>query len=221
VGRARFAIALLVALSLSGAPPPAGSGARAEAMPLRMVVAGGVTAYVPPGWEVRPIDQTDSPLVGIQASRDLERWERGHGGVRGVEAYWVDATEISLPSEYYILAARGPAMESLPHEGCRSDRHVFVDSENRSKGLPDGYLATASGTCVTAAGGTRWAAFVAAPGYGPMREIGIPQSGMYFALASVPQGPGDERMLLRMLGAVSFGQTRVDEFVDIARTRMI
>jgi hypothetical protein len=133
----------------------------------------------------------------------------------------VDATEIHLPSDFYILAARGPAMESLPHEGCRSDSQVFVDSENRSKGLPDGYLATASGTCATAMGGTRWAAFVAAPGYGPMREMGIPESGMYFAMASVPQGPGDERMLLRMLGGVSFGQTRVDDFVEAARNRMI
>jgi hypothetical protein len=41
---------------------------------------------VPPGWEVRPIQHQHSHLVGIQASRDLERWERGHGVVRGVEA---------------------------------------------------------------------------------------------------------------------------------------
>jgi hypothetical protein len=221
VGRARYVIALLVALALSGAPRPMGSAPRAQASPLRMVAAGGVTAYVPPGWEVRPIQHPRSHLVGIEASRNLERWDRGHGGVRGVEAYWVDATEIQLPSDYYILAARGPAMESLPDEGCRYDSRVFVDSENRSKGLPDGYLATASGTCATATGGTRWAAFVAAPGFGPMREMGIPESGMYFALASVPQGPGDERMLLRMLGGLSFGQTRVDEFVEAARNRMI
>ena len=222
MGRARFAIALLIALALAGAPRSLGPGSPAEAAPLRLVGAGGVTAYVPPGWEVRPMRYFGSHLQGIQASRDLGRWDRGHGGVGGIEAYWVDATQLPLPSDYYILAARGPAMRSLPDRGdCDVSSSVFVDSENRSKGLPPGYMATASGTCRSEEGSTRWAAFVAAPGYGPMREMGIPQSGMYFALASVPEGPGDDRMLARMLGGVTFGPTRIGEFLSAAKARMI
>jgi hypothetical protein len=51
--------------------------------------------------------------------------------------------------------------------------------------------------------------------------MGIPQSGMYFAMASVPEGPGDDRMLDRMLTGVSFGDTNVSEFLQAAKARMI
>jgi hypothetical protein len=223
VGRARYVVALVIGLLLTGAPRTLGPAPPATAAPLRMVAAGGVTAYVPPGWEVRPIRHPGSDLVGLKASRDLERWVPNLGKGQGVTAYWVDATRVRVPSDYYVLAARGPALESLPgDQRCRSDGNNVVLGQGRShEALPSGFLATARGSCQTAVGGIRWAAFVAAPGFGPLREIGIPESGMYFALASIPQGPGDDRMLDRMLAGVSFGETNVSEFLQAAKARMI
>jgi hypothetical protein len=223
VGRARYVVALVVGLLLTGAPRPLGPAPRAAAAPLRMVAAGGVTAYVPPGWEVSPILPGASELLGLRASRDLDRWAPNLGKGQGMTAYWVDATRVRLPSDYYVLAARGPAMESLPgHDRCRSDADsVLLGQGHSHEALPSGFLATARGTCDTAAGGTRWAAFVAAPAFGPLRDMGIPQSGMYFAMASVPEGPGDDRMLDRMLTGVSFGDTNVSEFLQAAKARMI
>jgi hypothetical protein len=216
VGRARYVAALFVALLLWGGPRPLGGGPRAEAAPLRVVAFDGVTAFVPSDWEFRPIQRAGSQLRGIQASVDLDQWATG-GSAQGINAYWVDATQVRLPSDYYVLAAKGPAMESLPtEEECRSDGStVFLGGGRRPQDLPHGYLATASGTCSTEDGRTRWAAFVAAPGFGPIREMGIPQSGMYFAMASVEDGPEAEEMLNRMLRAVYFGSTPVSEFLRV------
>jgi hypothetical protein len=223
VGRARYVAVVVVALALSGGPRTLGPAPRATAAPLRLVASGGVTAYVPPGWEVRPLRRPGSDLVGLQAFRTPERFVPNLGEGQGMTAYWVDATRVQLPSDYYVLAARGPALESLPsRDRCRSDGNTVLLGQGHShEALPSGFMATARGTCETADGDTRWAAFVAAPGYGPLREIGIPQSGMYFALASVPRGPGDDRMLDRIISGVTFGGTQVSEFLNAAKSRMI
>jgi hypothetical protein len=217
VGRARYVVAMLLALSLWGAPQPLGGDRSAKASPLRMVAADGVTAYVPSGWEVRPIQWAGSQLRGIQASGNLERWSDGSGRGQGIRAYWVDATTVRLPSDYYVLAAKGPAMQGLPSsDRCRSDGStVLLGGGRKPHDLPRGYLATASGTCRTEQGKTRWAAFVAAPGFGPLREMGIPQSGMYFAMASVEDGPQAEEVLNRILTQVSFGTTEISEFLSV------
>ena len=223
VGRARYVAALVVALVLSGGPGAIDHTPPAAAAPLRTVAAAGVSARVPSDWEVQPIDGDAAFLRGIQASTNLDRWSAGRGGGQGIRAYWVDATQIRLPSDYYVLAARGPAMDSLPGEDrCRSeDNHVFLGQGHSHEDWPTGYLATARGTCDTANGDTRWAAFVAAPGFSELRSMGIPQSGMYFAIAAVPRGPGDDRILDRMLAGVSFGETQVSEFLQAAKARMI
>lgn len=220
MGRARYLVALLVALSLSGPPPPTAGGREREPSPFRLVAGDGVRAYVPPGWEVRPIHRTGSQVRGIQASRNLDRWPDGSGRGQGIRAYWVDATQVQLPSDYYVLAARGPAMQGLPSgERCRSDGStVLLGSGRDARHLPRGFLATANGTCRTKQGKTKWAAFVAAPGFGPLRGMGIPQSGMYFAMVSVDHGRQPEVSLNRLLGGVSFGSTEVSEFVGAAET---
>jgi hypothetical protein len=216
VGRARYAVALVVALLLSGAPRPLGGSPQAEAAPLRLVAADGVAAFVPADWEFRPIQRDTAHLRGLQASGNLSQWGSGDGKGQGINAYWVDATQVRLPSDYYVLAARGPAMESLPtRESCRSDgSNVFLGGR-KPHDLPRGYLATASGNCRTDAGRTRWAAFVAAPGFGPIREMGIPQSSLYFAMASVEDGPKAEDMLNRLLTGVSFGPTQIRDFLQV------
>jgi hypothetical protein len=223
VGRARYVVVFVVALALSGGPRALGPAPPATAAPLRLVASAGVAAYVPPGWEVRPLRRAGSDLMGLEASQHLERFVPDLGKGQGMTAYWVDATRVRLPSDYYVLAARGPALESLPSQDrCHSDGNTVLLGQGRShETLPDGFMATARGTCQTADGDTRWAAFVAAPGYGPLREMGIPQSGMYFALASVPQGPGDDRMLDRIISGVTFGETQVSDFLEAAKARMI
>lgn len=216
MGRARYAAALVIALTLSGAPRPLGGTPRAEAAPLRLIASDGVTAYIPADWEFRPIQRDTAHLRGLQASGNLSRWASGDGKGQGINAYWVDATQVRLPSDYYVLAARGPAMESLPtQESCSSDGSTVFLGGRKPHDLPRGYLATATGTCHTDKGRTRWAAFVAAPGFGPIREMGIPQSGLYFAMASVEDGPKAEDTLNRLLTAVSFGQTQVRDFLQV------
>ena len=42
----------------------------------------------------------------------------------------------------------------------------------------------------------RWAYVVAAPGFGPVRQVGIPTSGLYVVIAVV-SGPNADRLLQR------------------------
>ena len=47
-------------------------------------------------------------------------------------------------------------------------------------------MAQGKGTCNIHGTPTRWAYFVAAPGFGPVRRMGIPASGLYVVVA-VPE----------------------------------
>ncbi|HEX6262312.1 MAG TPA: hypothetical protein VF097_05635 [Actinomycetota bacterium] len=214
-----FLLAAAVAASITGGPafsPPA------EARPVREVAAGRVSALVPEKWDFRPMRSEVRAGEGIQASGDLRRWGSLERREIGLEAYWIDAAKIGLPSDYYYLAAEGPAMTRLPvGVGCRRDRLEILSDHrpafDRRRFSPGDYVATARGTCVTRRGLTRWASFVAAPGYGPVRGIGIPESGLYFAFVMVPDGPRADRRADRLLSAVAFGGTEVAEFIDTAR----
>src|SRR5207244_11029288 len=77
------------------------------------VQAGEVEALIPADWDVRPISAARYPQEGFVASPQLSKWERGAGVVRGMEAFWVDITRLRIPSDYYYLVARGPAVSSL------------------------------------------------------------------------------------------------------------
>lgn len=195
----------------------------ALAGPLREVSSGGVTVLVPRTWEVRELDPRARERAGLQASASLSAWS-GRRPQEGVEAFWLDATAVRVPSDYYYLAARGPALDRpLAVWRCRrtetrvlADERPTFDRRRESRG---DFVATATGTCGRGESATRWASFVAAPGFGPVRRLGIPQSGLYYALVVVPKGPGAEGRLELLLSRVSFGGTTVSEFLQASAVK--
>ena len=224
MARARYAIALLIALSFATAPvvSPIRSGtSRAEA--LRPVSAGRVQALVPNRWEVQPIGSSTTHRVGFKASSSLAEWKATKGRAQGLEAYWVDAADVGVPTDYYYLAARGPASRRLAAKGdCRAiGRRVLLDDRprfDRRIDSPGNYVAMATGTCRSKEAETRWASFVAAPGFGPVRQLGIPESGLYYVLVVVKNGPRARDRIGRLLQSVSFGGTLVTDFLRVAAT---
>jgi hypothetical protein len=224
LARTRYAIALLIALSFATAPVvspiPTGTS-RAEA--LRPVAAGHVRALVPNGWEVQLIGSGTTHRVGFKAATSLDEWKATKGRAQGIEAYWVDAADVGVPTDYYYLAARGPASRRLAAKAdCRSTgRRVLLDDRprfDRRIDSPGNYVAVATGTCRSTKSTTRWASFVAAPGYGPVRQLGIPESGLYYVLVVVKDGPRAKDRIGRLLEGVSFGGTPVTDFLRVAAT---
>jgi hypothetical protein len=63
----------------------------------------------------------------------------------------------------------------------------------------------------------RWAYFVAAPGYGPVREVGIPSSGLYVVVAVMRDSPQAPHLLERLLKSTEFGGVSVPELIEAAR----
>jgi hypothetical protein len=224
LARARYAIAFLIALSFATAPvasPVRPGTSRAEA--LRPVSAGRVQALVPNGWEVQLIGSSTAHRIGFKASTSLAEWRATKGRSQGLEAYWVDAADVGVPSDYYYLAARGPASRRLAAKGdCHSTgRRVLLDDRprfDRRVDSPGNYVAMATGTCRSRENKTRWASFVAAPGFGPVRQLGIPESGLYYVLVVVDEGPRANDRIGRLLQSVSFGGTPVADFLRVAAT---
>lgn len=214
--RVRLTVAAaLSGLTLMGAPIAPGIGLSVTGS-LRAVSASGVVAYVPSTWDVRPLPSEVPTISGIQASENLTRWSYSTGRVTGVEAYWLDATQVGIPSDYYRHVASGPALSSLPErDGCSAEsRQVWSGGGSSTSPEADDYLATATGVCRNRGASTKWGAFVAAPGFGPVRDMGIPRSGLYFAFAAVREGPRSNQRLDRILTSVSFGGTPVDAFLN-------
>jgi hypothetical protein len=205
----RHAVAATVALLIvAGTPGPAGTPPAAAS--LRPVAAAEISALVPTGWEV----ETLTSLHGFRAAADVQRWRRRSGSRQGMEAYWVDATAARVPSDYYQLAARGPALDRLPCHARTEDVHTgrdprLADGSRRTRD----YVATASGICRARGRDTRWGAFVAAPGFGPVRRLGISRSGMYFVLVAVPEGPEAARRINELASMVRFGDTPVPDML--------
>ena len=223
--RRRVALLLLLAIGVA-ASTSAGPvlGPSAEARPVREIHAGRISALVPERWDFRPMPSTFLAAHGIQASGNLQRWDSIERREIGLEAYWVDAAEVGLPSDYYYLAAEGPAMTRLPQRsGCRRDQLEVLSNHrpafDRRRHSDGDYVATAGGTCFTSRGTSRWVSFVAAPGYGPVGRIGIPESGLYFAFVMIPDGPHAHQRAERLLSTVSFGGTAVSEFLNAAQLR--
>ena len=191
--------------------------------PLRLEVqAGQVEALIPADWEVRPLDATRYPQEGFVASPQLSQWEGEAGVVRGMEAFWVDITRLSIPSDYYYLVARGPAVSSLAaNKNCHpTGQQVLADHPPELTGRhfsPGDYVVSATGTCRTNGQPTRWAYIVAAPGFGPVREVGLPSSGLYVVLAVV-SGKRADALLQQMLQAARFGNVPITQIVAVART---
>jgi hypothetical protein len=190
--------------------------------PFVRVVAGHVSGLVPESWSAVPLDA--SPRQGFVASPDPEAWRSLGPGATGIAATWVDATKVGLSRDAYYLAARGPLMaELVSAQGCRAIREVVVvDHVPTFTGggwsSPGDYIAKAEGVCRTdGAPRVRWSFMVAAPGYGPAMELGIPGSGLYVAAAVTRDTPRASDRLARLLRHVRFGDAGFGDFIRAAR----
>jgi hypothetical protein len=204
-----------------GTSAPAASHASSIATAYTMVSADGVSALVPNGWIATPTAGPE-PYQGLTASPGPGVF-RGALPPRGLLATRIDATDVGAPSDLYYLAAKGPLISQVTHaRGCRvTNRRVFVDHRpgwlDGSRISPGDFVAQGSGRCSRHGATTRWSYFVAAPGFGPARERGIPGSGLYLIVASTPAAPGAGRTLARMIRNVRFGQDTARDFVQAVR----
>lgn len=189
--------------------------------PFDEVAAGPVRALVPDRWETMLAPHAVGN-EGFFASPRPRGWKRLDGSVQGMAATWIDVSRVGVPSDYYYLAANGPVLQRLTDSpGCRAEsRHVIVNHRptffTGRADSPGDYVVEAEGMCRTAEGATRWAYFVAAPGYGPVRKVGIPSSGMYVVVAVLRDSRGASATLARLLGATRFGGAGVADFIAAA-----
>jgi hypothetical protein len=204
-------------------PPPVTT--RTTPSPYARVMSGDVSAMVPKGWRAVPTPTVDGVRGGFFASPRPRAWVRMDGTVPGMSATWVDATKVGVPSDYYYLAATGPLLERLTDGRCRAVRNeIFANHRpgfDGSRGpSPGDYVARAHGRCAGPASSTRWASFVAAPGYGPARRVGIPGSGLYVVVAVLPASTGTGLELDRLLRHTAFGGTTVPQLVGAVTGRV-
>jgi hypothetical protein len=233
--RARLA-ALILVCSTAGCVrvplPPAALAAPAFSVhpvtpaalpsPLGLEVTSGlVQGLIPATWEAAPLPSARFPSQGFVASPRLRDWERGQGTVGGTEAFWVDEGMAQIPSDYFYLVARGPAIGWLAtNKACQLQRRkVYLDDRPDFTGLTDSagdYVTSGSGVCGSAGKLVRWEYVVVAPGYGPIRSVGIPTSGLYVVIAAV-SGSGAVKLLRAIIAATRFHDTPISRFVDAAR----
>jgi hypothetical protein len=194
----------------------------ASASPFSQVTAGPVHALVPDGWQAVPAGPVDNIRGGFMASPQPGAWQRMDGSTTGMAATWVDATRVGLPSDFYYLAATGPLLSRLTHsDGCRPVwQHVFLDNRpsfaSGREDSPGDYMARGGGTCDVGERSTRFAYFVAAPGFGPVRLVGIPSSGLYVVVAVMPDTARAAPLLRQLIAHTSFAGTSVTDFVATA-----
>ena len=190
--------------------------------PFAEFTSGRVHALVPKRWTAAAL-KPGALREGVMASPNLDRWNLMDGSVPGLEAAWVDVARGGIPSDFYYLAARGAAVPRIANsETCRASRlRVLVDHRPAFGGdldSPSDYAVRGAGRCDTLDGRpTRYAYFVAAPGYGPVRAVGIPTSGLYVVVAVVPDNPDAAKKLHTMLMSARFSSTSVAGLVKAAR----
>lgn len=193
--------------------------------PFQEVTAGPVRAVIPDGWRPRLAGPHDDPRQGLVAGPRPESWRGDRPPKEGLAAVWVDGTRVGVPSDYYYLAATGPALDMVTRTSeCSSTTHqVFVDHRPVfAAGEPDSpgdFVARGHGTCTMGRRPMQWAYFVAAPGYGPVREVGIPNSGLYIVVAVMPDSPKAPALLDKLLQRTEFGGASVADMIDAARPR--
>lgn len=201
---------------------PAGLEVRQSPSPFQHVSAGPVSALIPDHWSPRLAGEVDDPRQGIVAGPRPEAWASDRPPREGLAAMWVDGTEVGVPSDYYYLAATGPALDVLTgSQQCRATRqYVVIDHlPSYAHGDPDSpgdYVAHGQGTCTVGHKPTRWAYFVAAPGYGPVRQVGIPTSGLYVVVALMPASPRAPFLLNRLLERTEFNGASVADMIRAA-----
>ncbi len=79
-------------------------------------------------------------------------------------------------------------------------------------------VARGEGVCLAGSRSTRWAYFVAAPGFGPVRGLGIPTSGLYVVVAVLPDSPRARGLLNKLLNSAEFGGASVSDLYAAAQT---
>ena len=110
---------------------------------------------------------------------------------RGHAATWVDATRggravgLLLPGRHRTPVLPAHPLPRVPRRVQPRPHRQRADVRSVSAGSPGDYMAKGEGTCNVRGQVTRWAYFVAAPGFGPVRQLGIA------ALGPVRRGGGD------------------------------
>jgi hypothetical protein len=206
-------------------PPPAPPGLqiRESPSPFTEVTAGAVTAVIPDRWHPQLFSGQSDAARGFIASPKPGDWDGGRAPIEGMAAMWVDGTRVGVPSDYYYLAATGPALDALTRSPkCSATSHVIVVNHRPSfadgpSNSPGDYVAIGQGVCQTSDTATRWAYFVAAPGYGPVRTVGIPSSGLYVVVAVMRDEPGAAAALDTLIRRTAFGGTSIPDFIAAAR----
>lgn len=191
--------------------------------PFSRITAGPVHALVPDGWHAVAAGRGSGAIDGgFVASPKPDAWRRMDGSVSGLAVTWVDATRVGVPSDFYYLAATGPLLSKLTQSHtCRPEsQHVFLDDrptffDGPTHSVGD-YMARGTGTCAVGHRSTRWAYFVAAPGFGPVRRIGIPDSGLYVVVAVMPDSAPAAGTLRRLIANTSFAGASVPDFLAAA-----
>ncbi len=191
--------------------------------PFTEVEAGGVTAMIPDRWHPQLFAGAGDAQQGFIASPRPGDWDGGRAPIEGMAAMWVDGTRIGVPSDYYYLAATGSALDALTRSPeCSATKNLIVVNHRPSFAdgpleSPGDYVAIGQGVCRTNDTATRWAYFVAAPGYGPVRTVGIPSSGLYMVVAVMRDEPGAAAALDTLLRRTEFGGDSVSDFIAAAR----
>jgi hypothetical protein len=222
-------VVALVAAGCRGAPvvptPPAAPEVliTESPSPYREVTAGPVSAVLPDDWRPRLAGPMDDPRQGLIAAPRSDAWSGQQPPAAGYAAMWIDGTRVGVPSDYYYLAATGPAIDLVTQgaDCSATSEHVIVDHRPEyaagEPGSPGDYVARGLGTCTVGHRPIRWAYFVAAPGYGPVRELGIPSSDLYLVVAVMPDSPRAPALLDRMLERTRFGEATVAQLIAAAR----
>jgi hypothetical protein len=212
---------------LAAIPGPGGSSIEIEASPspFSEVTAGSVRALVPDGW--RPMPAVSGAREGFFASPRPDAWRRLDGSIEGMAATWVDATRVGVPSDFYYLVAKGAVLSGLTSSpDCRAESQRVLLNNRPSlisgvEGSPGDYMARGEGTCNVRGRATRWAYFVAAPGFGPVRRMGIRRSGLYVVVAITRDSHRAGAFLDRLISRTWFGEARVSDFVAVVRGRQV
>jgi hypothetical protein len=221
------AVGLLVATGCQqtfATPPDTTAGLQVihSPSPYTEVSVGPVHAMIPDEWDAVMAGGPGAVETGLFASPEPEAFARGDGSVAGLSATWVDATIVGVPSDFYYAAA-APMVASLTNsEQCIANTHDVIVNHPPSwmageESSPGDFLARGRGTCEVRGMPTRWAYFVAAPGYGIERQIGIPTSGLYVVVAVLPANRKAPRLMHLLLSRTSFGGAGIRDFIVAAK----
>ena len=226
----RLLLGIVAVVSASACAPASSAPApRSDLMlsasptPFTLVTAGQVQGAVPDHWHASLADPNLGIRGGFVASPQIGGWPDIDGNSVGMSATWVDATQVGVPSDFYYLAANGPLLSRLTTSAnCRErSHHVYLDRRptfDVRRHSPGHFMARGAGVCQRGSQATRYAYFVAAPGFGPVREMGIPSSGLYVVVAVVPAERGAQNLLRELIGRTRFGEAGIRDFVAVARS---